>query len=513
MTDWTDGYLSDVAYTKEFYRQTTPAWLSMAILLNGHRPPRIDRRFRWCDLGCGQGFTALSVAACHPEAEVFAFDFNPAHIDNARTLASRGGIGNVAFSETSFEELARAPREALPPMDFIVLHGIWSWVSSTQRAHLLRFIADRLAPGGVVYLSYNALAGWAAMLPVQRLMRLLSETRPGSGDEVVQSVLGFVQELANSDAEYFRNNPVVAKRLDHVGKQNSHYLAHEFLHATWDPLPFDAVARDLAEAKCDFIGSATLLNNIDAYCVPPQIAAMLAKTSDVHVREALRDFGAAQTFRRDLYRRGNDKPVPGELAALLDEIVLTDLGLKREAAINITTGASSSMALKMDVYGPVLERLSAGPLAVAELRRSLSDPSAAREILSVLCASSYAHPTPSPQPSTVQIARTQGLNRAISLHNRQGGALNFQVSPNLGTALPVEAFETMIMEEFAAGVPGDLAPMIDRLAAILMERGLLPMQDGALVNAAETLAALRQSFDNFIAARVPLFQRAGILGK
>ncbi len=511
MTDWTDGYLADVAYTTEFYRQTTPAWLSMATLLGGHRPPRIDRPFRWCDLGCGQGFTAINVAACHPEAEVFAFDFNPSHIDNARTMAARAGLSNVTFAETSFAALAEAPREALPPMDFIVLHGVWSWVSSTQRAYVLKFIRDRLAPGGVVYVSYNGLAGWAAMQPVQRLMRLFSELHPGSAEAAVQGALGFVTELTRGDAAFFAHNPLVAARVEHVGKMDPHYLAHEFLHATWDPMSFDAVARDMEEAKCGFIGSATLVENIDLLSAPPGVVDLIAKTNDVRLKEVLRDLGAARTFRRDLYRRGADKPLAGELAALLDEIVLTDLGNNNEAAVAMNTGADGGRRLNMDVYGPVLERLRAGPLAVGELRRSIGNRGGTREILSVLCSNSFAHPTPSPQPSAAQMANAQALNRVISQHNRHGGALKFLVAPRLGTALPAEAFETMIVEECAAGVPDDLMPLVDRLAAVLMERGLLPMQDGAPANPAETREVLRQTVAQVIAARLPIFQRAGIL--
>jgi len=62
MTDWQDGYYSHVTYPVEFHRQATPIWLTTATLLAGHRPKRLDEPFRWCDLGCGQGFTGLGVA-------------------------------------------------------------------------------------------------------------------------------------------------------------------------------------------------------------------------------------------------------------------------------------------------------------------------------------------------------------------------------------------------------------------------------------------------------------------
>ena len=510
MTDWTDGYRTDATYTTEFYRHMTPTWLSLATLLSGHRPPRIDRRFRWCDLGCGQGFTALGVAACHPQAEVFAFDFSPAHIDNARTMAAQAGVANVVFAETSFAELAAAPREALPQMDFIVLQGIWSWVSSTQRAFLLQFIRDRLAPGGVVYLSYNALAGWAAMVPVQRLMRLYSEMRPGPVEEVIPRAFGFLNELIRGDAAFFAHNPLVAARLDYLGKENPHYLAHEMLHATWDPMSPDAVARDLAEVKCGFIGSATLLENFDALSVPPAIAETIGQTGDARMKEALRDLGASRTLRRDLFRRGTEKPLEGEVTALLDEIVLTDFCGKAEADITIATGGGTSRTLDSHIYGAVRGRLHTGPLSVGELRRNFGDLSVTREMVSVLCETELAHPLLTPQPRA-QSARVGALNRVVGQHNRQGGALKCLVAPKLGTGLPADTFETMVFEEFSAGMPDDLAPAIDRLMAVLLTRGLLPQQDGRPIDPDGTRAALGQALQRFITARLPVFQRVGIL--
>jgi 2-polyprenyl-3-methyl-5-hydroxy-6-metoxy-1,4-benzoquinol methylase len=60
----------------------------------------------YCDLGCGQGFTANLVAAASPRAEVFAADFNPTHIASARDLASAAGAAHQ-FREAAFEELLR----------------------------------------------------------------------------------------------------------------------------------------------------------------------------------------------------------------------------------------------------------------------------------------------------------------------------------------------------------------------------------------------------------------------
>ena len=179
MVGWNDGYVTDVAYTASFFRECTPPWLAFTALLVGHRPPPVEGRLRFVELGCGFGFTATTVAATLPEAEVWACDFNPSHIEGARRLATEAGLTNVTFAENSFAEIAADPSIGPPQADIIVLHGIYSWISAENRRHIASFIRQRLVPGGLVYISYNVTTGWASMLPVRELMRLVAANSSG----------------------------------------------------------------------------------------------------------------------------------------------------------------------------------------------------------------------------------------------------------------------------------------------------------------------------------------------
>ncbi len=127
MAKWDQGYVTDVVYTTNFYREITPAWLATTSLLLGHRAPDLAKPFRYADLGCGNGFTTLIVAAACPHAEVWGFDFNPAHIEFANRLAADSGLTNVRFLESSFAALDTASDGTLPG---IRLHGV------TRRAEL-----------------------------------------------------------------------------------------------------------------------------------------------------------------------------------------------------------------------------------------------------------------------------------------------------------------------------------------------------------------------------------------
>ena len=502
-----DGYYSGVTYPVEFHRQYTPVWLNLAAVLSGYRPRDISAPFRWCDVGCGQGFTALGVAALYPHAEIYGFDFNPSHIENATRLASEAGLSNALFSDASFEELANAPEQKWPKMDFIALHGVWSWVSAAQRAHILRFIARHLAPGGIVYNGYNALAGWAAMLPVQRLFRHIRLTQPGGTGQLIASGHDALRTLMQHQAAFFTDNPIIARRLEFLGKQDKNYFAHELLHEHWTPFSPDEVCADFAAQKCGFIGSATLLENFDVFSVPQALVPVLGAIHDPVRKEIFRDFGAARMFRRDIFRRGTEKPLPGEYMAALDDITLTDLGLPDDGTMNIKSWGEEGLSLRPDIYNPIRQGLRAGPIRLGDLREVFPDAAMLREIAAVLTATGVAHPTPFPHPSATQLARAQSFNQAVARHNAAGGKAYVLAAPRLGTMLAVEDSEQALATAFAGADPKNL---LEDAASRLVATGRELLQSGQPVLEPEArLAGWRRVAAHFAATRLPVLQRTG----
>ena len=80
MTAWNDGYVVDAAYTEQAFPQMTPGWLSFVSLLHGQPPIDTTGPLTFMELGCGNGLTSCLVAATHPGASVWGYDFNPAHV-------------------------------------------------------------------------------------------------------------------------------------------------------------------------------------------------------------------------------------------------------------------------------------------------------------------------------------------------------------------------------------------------------------------------------------------------
>jgi len=115
--DWGDGYVTDVPYIPGHYRHQSPLHLHLACLLGGVAGIAIgpETALSYLELGCGQGFGALVLAAANPAWRVIGIDFNPAHIAAARELAAEAGIANSPFIEADLATLADAPLAAEVP--------------------------------------------------------------------------------------------------------------------------------------------------------------------------------------------------------------------------------------------------------------------------------------------------------------------------------------------------------------------------------------------------------------
>jgi SAM-dependent methyltransferase len=516
MAQWDDGYVTDVVYTSNFYREITPTWLAMTSLLLGHRPPDLTQPFSYADIGCGNGFTALAVAAACPHAEVWGFDFNPAHVEFASGLAARAGLSNVRFVESSFGDLKTMPDGTLPDFDFMVSHGVLSWISPENRRLLIGAVAKRLKPGGLVYLSYNVTTGWSSMVPVRALMRMLAVASPERSDAAVPGVLDFVDRMKQAGALYFQAHPAMESRLTEIRKQDPRYIAHEFLNRDWHPLMFADVAGEMLEAKCRFIGSATLAENIDTVAVPPNVAPILGETRDPVLRETLRDIGCAQAFRRDLFRKGVAPLPAAEQQALVEGLTLAGLGQPVPEGGATFATPIGSVTGRPEVYQPLLAMLDAGPLSVRQA--SQSPAFAGRPLVelmqafTLLVAGGYAHPMLPDGGTKAGHDAARRLNQAIARANASAADLPRLAAPAIGSAIGMDILETLLVGELLAGKPADVGALATELVGVLGRSGRSVQRDGQPVtDQAETLRIVTEAVVGLLERRVPVLRRLGVL--
>ncbi|WPL15011.1 class I SAM-dependent methyltransferase [Thiorhodovibrio litoralis] len=251
MTDWTAGYVADIGYTHGYYPELNPARLALPLLNAGLAPPQITHA---CELGFGQGLS-VNIHAAASGVHWTGTDFNPSQAAFAQSLATVAGSDAQLFDD-SFAELAA--RDDLPDFDYIGVHGIWSWISDDNRRVIVDFIRRELSVGGVLYLSYNTLPGWAAFAPMRHLMTEHADALGAEGQGIVNRIdgaLAFAEQLLATNPLYSRANPQISERLEKMKAHNRHYLAHEYFNRDWHPMHFATLADWLQDAKLTYANS------------------------------------------------------------------------------------------------------------------------------------------------------------------------------------------------------------------------------------------------------------------
>ncbi|MCG2582839.1 class I SAM-dependent methyltransferase [Massilia sp. TS11] len=363
--DWTQGYASGTPYTSGHYREQSPSFLAYLCALHGYTPPDASAPFSYCELGFGRGLTLLVQAAAHPHAQFYGNDFNPGHVAEAQQLARAAQLDNVHLFEHDFATMAQAEL-GLPQFDFITLHGIYSWVNAENRQHLQRFIQRFLKPGGIVYISYNALPGWSGMAPLQHLFARYAEANPGPAERQVAGARQLLEALAEHDSAYFKDQPGAARRLASFNQTSVNYLVHEYLHPHWRAFYFDQVAAALGSAKLQFVtraSAATIYENL--LFTPPQLA-MLAGIADPILRETVRDYVLNIGFRGDVYMRGAVRMAPAAHLAWLKSFAVVAREVKPEQRYT-TRVLGREMQGKREHFDAVYQALATGPQTLAAL--------------------------------------------------------------------------------------------------------------------------------------------------
>ena len=408
-----DGYAADAQYPMHFHREQMPAWLHATATALGVRPPALAQGYRWCELGCGAGLTALVAAACNPAGRFTAVDADAGQIARARALAEHAGLANLEFVHADLRDYAHVSGDAF---DFIVCHGVWAWVSDAVRTAIVSIVEHRLNPGGLLEVGYMSHPGASQLQGVQRLLHEATRHLEGDAASRMATALSLLHALADGGAGVFAEHPGALRQVEAMAREPAAYLVHEFGGAHWQPQHVADVIRAFAAADCAFIGSATPIENIDAMSIPAQLQARLRTLPPGPLAETARDLARNQSLRRDLFQKATRRLDAAAHLASLDALVFAALpgapatlegDLRFDTRIGPVTGPQA-------LFAPVLMRLAQGPATFAELRAGApydTTPGLLNQVLQALGWAGLSHPC---VPTTGGTASADALSRQLS---------------------------------------------------------------------------------------------------
>ena len=329
------GYIKDVVFTSPYVGRQRPAHLSYVAASAGFVPPDPSGSYSYLELGCSIGTTLNGLAASNAHAQFVGIDFNPEHLDIARSQAAASNLHNVEYIEASFEDAVDLD---LPSFDYVATNGTYSWLDASAESAVHSILQRHLRDGGLFYVDYMSLPGKAPISPIWYLMRTLTQSYEDGSEARVIGGMGHLQALDDADAGFFVKNQHAREVLNHwkrsvaASPMSVRQLAHNALAENWQPYYFTQVAQTLQALGLKFAGSTVLVQNDLELALPAALRHEFARTEDVAHLELIKDFFHYTQQRQDVFVKAGGEDAAGALEYLSEKLHLIIAGDWRTAS-------------------------------------------------------------------------------------------------------------------------------------------------------------------------------------
>ena len=302
----------EVPYMAAAFSNTHPEILAVTALLRGLDPPPLDGA-RVLELGCARGANLVPMASSLPAAEFVGVDLSARQIEEARETARAVGVGNVKFHAMDLREID----DSFGTFDYVVAHGLYSWVPPEVQEAVLEVCARRLSPNGIVYLSYNTYPGWhvSVMFRDMMLYRIRKIADPA---ERLREARGFMRFLADSTRHDDNLWSILLKEeAAYVEQARDWYLLHDDLEGENNPVYFFEMVERAAQHGLQYV-TEERWGTPDEILAPEVWKVLDRFATDRIEREQYLDFIRSGRFRRSLFCRAGLRIAPGPVPERLE---------------------------------------------------------------------------------------------------------------------------------------------------------------------------------------------------
>jgi len=337
-----------VHYPARAFPTTHPEHLATVLTLLGLQAPPVEN-CRVLEIGCATGGNLLPMAESLPAASFVGIDLSGAQIEAARAAVGKLGLKNV---EVRCQDLCNFGRpqtpsatgwpgrragQPAPPgparpelFDYIITHGLYSWVPPETRQALFALCARHLAPGGIAFISYNTLPGWHVQSAIRELMLAhvfgagvdsgnVAPATPREITDKAREVLDFLTAADPAGAPFAVQLKETASQLRGLLDAN---LLHDHLSPINDPVYFSQFAAECSARGLRYLGDARTQSAsppdpaasdvLPGEKVAPTLSQIAPQPADM---ELFLDVWSNRPFRHSLVCRSDAPPAPLDDAA------------------------------------------------------------------------------------------------------------------------------------------------------------------------------------------------------
>lgn len=291
----------DLMYESGAFSQTAINNLEARARLMGLQPaPAANAKV--LELGCSMGGNIITQALYYPDAEFTGIDLSGRQVAQGNAIIEKMGLKNVRLEEKDILTVD----ESFGKFDYIIVHGIWSWVPDAVKDKIFSICRNNLTEHGIAYISYNVYPGWKRQEQLREIMQF-------SGRDVLEEPLEARTrkglDALKALAEILENDkglggggklPAIQKILNH----NFYYIAHEYMEAFNDPIYVNGFIEWANRHRLAYIGDTDLHVSFVSWMAEHTRERILALAGgDYIAKEFYSDILSDRQFRRSLLCR------------------------------------------------------------------------------------------------------------------------------------------------------------------------------------------------------------------
>jgi methyltransferase-like protein/SAM-dependent methyltransferase len=294
----------DVPYDSNPFAQTHPDRLATVATLLGLSPPPVER-CRVLELGCAAGGNLIPMAQGLPDSTFLGLDLSARQIEDGVRHLQRLGLANIQLRQANILDLDAS----LGQFDYIICHGVYSWVPPSVQEKILDICKTNLTPDGIAFVSYNTYPGWHFRGIIRDVMlyhcQRFDDPRLKVGQ--ARALLDFmVASLAKETTPY----PLYLKsELEQMRNHNDSYILHEHLEDCNVPIYFHQFVERVTAHRLRYLGEAEISSMVPSNFGPEAQEGLQRLSADLVQLEQFMDFLRNRTFRQTLLVHDQHNPV------------------------------------------------------------------------------------------------------------------------------------------------------------------------------------------------------------
>ena len=326
-----DGSSYDqLPYTSLAFPQTYPDHLATIARIFGLSPPNVAA-CRGLELGCASGGNVIPMAFNLPSSEFVGIDLSQQQVQDGQTSIAALGLRNIRIEHASIVDIDDTWGE----FDYIICHGVFSWVERTVQEKILAIASRNLSANGIVYVSYNTYPGWHMREMVRDMMRYHASqfSAPKEQVEQARALLMFLASASKDTGPY---GQLLGREAERLGRSPDSYVFHEHLERTNLPLYFHQFIERAEAAGLQYLSEAVVSEMLTSL-FPAAVAQTLERISpDLLHLEQYMDFVRNRQFRQTLLCHTALRPARALNPDVLHELMLSSPAQTDTASPDLT---------------------------------------------------------------------------------------------------------------------------------------------------------------------------------